>query len=343
LERKEKEIKIFKVKEDNDDVQAIPVGQGAPNKTAFVILNGPNGVLNTSPQGDDVLSITPWSERPPSQMQNPKLFRIKTGMNGILETSTQGDDQQYVPTSTTEAALYAPVTVIGNGTPNAVCITRGVNNFLDTWDLDGDDQEIPDPANSALKVVSSGSNGRCQTNANQTDLPASNPPNLTAIQDYLNERWGTQANIFFTVNTTVEEIEVNYDLDRDRKVQVPNPQTGGDSDEIYAMTRPVSANTVNMYWAGVDFSDLTILGVGGVNVQPNPGSHSWFASNTLTNQPRALHTIAHEIGHAIGRSGHTSENDLDLPYHRDLMYFKYFDPPTFSQCRVRNVDWDFVN
>jgi len=343
LERKEKEIKIFKVKEDNDDVQAIPVGQGAPNKTAFVILNGPNGVLNTSPQGDDVLSITPYWERPPSQITNPRLFRIKTGINGILETPTGGDDIQYQPGSAEEQALYAPVTVIGDGTPNSVCVTRGVNNFLDTYDLDGDDQEMPDPSNSALKVISSGSNGRCQTNANQTDLPASNPPSLTAIQDYLNERWGTQANIFFTVNANVQEIDVNYDLDRDRKVQAPNPQSGTDSDEINAMTQPVSADTVNMYWAGVDFSDLTLLGVGGVNVQPNPGSHSWFASNTLSDQTAVFPTIAHEIGHALGRRGHTSEDPAELHYQRDLMYFTFLGGAPFNQCRVRNVDWDFVN
>lgn len=341
LKRKEMEVKIFKVKEDNDDVQAIPVGQGAPNKTAFVILNGPNGVLNTSPQGDDVLSITPYWERPPSQIRNPRLFRIMTGTNGILESSVQGDDQQYVPTSSEEQALYAPVTEIGNGTPNAVCVTRGANNFLDTFDLDGDDQEIADPSNTALKVISAGTNGRCQTNANQTDLLASNPPSLTVIQDYLNARWGAQANVFFTVNATVQEIDVNYDLDRDRRVQVPNFQT--DTDEINAMTQPISGNTINMYWAGVDFSDVTILGIGGITGQPNPGSHSWFASNTLANQTRALHTIAHEIGHALGRKEHTSQDLLELHYQRDLMYFKFLEGAPFNQCRVRQPDWNLVN
>jgi hypothetical protein len=336
LIRKNKTIKIYKVKEDNDDVQATPVGQGAPNQTAYLILTGPNGVVDTSPQGDDVIGITPYWERPPSQRNNAKIFRIKTGLNGILETPLQGDDGQYIPTSAEEQRLYAPITVIGNGLADAICITRGVNDFLDTKDRDGDDQEIPDPANPSKTVISAGSNGRCQSRANNTDTPASNPPGISAIQDYLNTRWGRQANIFFTVDPNIQEIDVNYDLDRDGKVKTPTNRGTANTEEIDAMKQTQTANTINMYWAGLDFNDLTILGIGQSN-------HSWFAKNTLLDQPRALYTIAHEIGHSLGRNGHTSEDASALEYQRDLMYAYYLDPPTFNQCRIRREDWDLVN
>lgn len=157
-----------------------------------------------------------------------------------------------------------------------------------------------------------------------------------SIQNFLNDRWGIQANIYFTVDPNIEEIDVNYDLDRDRKVKTPSTTGNTDTEEIYAMKQSLSTNTINMYWAGVDFNNLNILGIGELN-------HSWFAKNTLLNQPRSLYTIAHEMGHSLGRSGHTSESQTGLEYQRDLMYAYYLDPPTFNQCRIRQVDWNIVN
>lgn len=339
LKRKEKTIKIYKVKEDNDDVQAIPVDQGTPNQTAYLILTGPNGVVDTSPQGDDVIGITPYWERPPSQRNNAKIFRIKTGLNGILETPLQGDDEQYIPTSAEEQRLYAPITVIGNGLADAICITRGVNDFLDTWDRNGDDQEISDPANPAKKVVSAGSNGRCQTRANKTDLPASNPPSITTIQNILNERWGRQVNIFFTVDPNIDEIDINYDLDRDRKLKAPNFSNNTDTEEVDAMKQSAPTDTINMYWAGVDFTDLRLIGLGS-----NSSPHSWFARNTLQESQAQINWIVgHEIGHTLGRSFHTSEDPNALEYQRDLMYYAFLTNASFNQCRIRREDWDSVN
>ena len=321
-------------------MQAIPEGQGTPNQTAYLILTGPNGVVDTSPQGDDVIGITPYWERPPSQRNNPKIFRIKTGLNGILETPLQGDDGQYIPINADEQRQYAAITVVGDGLGGATCVTRGTNDFLDTWDRNGDDQEIPDPTNPAKTVVSAGSNGRCQTRANNTDLPASNPPSTTTIQTILNERWGRQANIFFTVDLNVEEIDKNYDLDRDRKLQAPDFDNNTDMDEVNAMKQSVPANTINMYWAGLDFTDLNLIGVGS-----STSPHSWFAKNTLQGtQAKINWIVGHEIGHTLGQSLHTSEDINALEYQRDLMYYTFLNNnATFNQCRIRREDWDSVN
>jgi hypothetical protein len=144
--------------------------------------------------------------------------------------------------------------------------------------------------------------------------------------------------IFFKPPASQQEVDVNYDLNRDRKVKVPNLITNTDNKEIDSMIQPPAANTINMYRAGVDFTDLNVLGIG----RANP-SNSWFAKNTRTNEARALFTIGHEMGHAIGRDGHTSSDPLALEYQRDLMYFGYVEGATFNQCRVRQVDWNLVN
>lgn len=184
LKRIDKVIKIYKVKEDNDDVQAIPVGQGTPNSVAYVFSEGANGFIDTVAGGDDWLAPVPIGQRPPGY--SPRSRRVITGANGILETLPQGDDEIYSSTDESLMQLYAPVTVVGNGLTGAICITRGTNDFLDTWDRNGDDEEVPDPADSTKKLVAAGTNGRCQTHANNTDIPASNPPSVATIEPVCN-------------------------------------------------------------------------------------------------------------------------------------------------------------
>ncbi|MCD4824003.1 MAG: hypothetical protein K8S55_05310 [Phycisphaerae bacterium] len=70
--------------------QIIPSGQGAPN--AVAITAGANGVLNSTPGGDD----------------QPVGTSITTGANGVCETTKAGDDVQDIP--------------LNQGLPNQVCI-----------------------------------------------------------------------------------------------------------------------------------------------------------------------------------------------------------------------------
>jgi len=84
----------------NDDVQVIPVGQGAPD--AVAITAGPNMVLDTTPAGDDQIVGTD----------------ITTGADGVCDTNYAGDDVQVI--------------WFGYGEPDAIAITAGPDGCLDT-------------------------------------------------------------------------------------------------------------------------------------------------------------------------------------------------------------------
>ncbi len=340
LTRLEKKVVMYAVTESNDDVKAIPIGQGQPNHTAYVVLNGPNGVLDTTPDGDDNLSITPYYERPPDQRNNPRLWRVLTGTDGILDTPLKGDDQMYVPGSAAQADLYNPIPIVGNGTPNATCITSGANNFLDTIDRGGDDQETVDPNNSALKVVNAGANGRCQTDNNDHDISPPSLPSVTEVQNYLNNTtWGRQANIYFTV-TRGQDFTVNFDLDRDREFnEAPTPPSRISNEAAAIRNFRNDGTALNLYYFGMLIKPT-------ISTSPRPTAYSYFPleSGWFGTQGLAKQTAAHEIGHLLGRTGPTpldSHSPVGEDYYPDLMYPTYL--PAINQCRVRNPDWSKVN
>jgi len=89
-----------------DDVQVIPVDQGAPN--VVCIVAGSDGVLDTTVVGgdDQIVGDT-----------------VTTGANGICETDGHNDDDQGIDQ--------------GDGQEYAVCITAGPNGVLDTHPAEG--------------------------------------------------------------------------------------------------------------------------------------------------------------------------------------------------------------
>ena len=109
---------------------------------------------------------------------------------------------------------YAPVTELFTGFQGAICVTRGRNNFLDTVKR-GNDEYVPDANDPTLMVISAGSDGRCDTRANNTNITPPNLPNAAALQNYLNNTtWGRQSNFYFTV-TLGQPVAVNFDFNRD--------------------------------------------------------------------------------------------------------------------------------
>jgi len=105
-----------------DDIQIISFGKGKPDTTA--ITAGSNGILDTTPSGDDRINSN----------------TIITGANGICNTIALGDDVQIIS--------------INRGEPNSIIILPGPNDFIDT-DPNNDDSII----SGGLKF-SIGANGK---------------------------------------------------------------------------------------------------------------------------------------------------------------------------------------
>ena len=331
LPRKEKNVVIYAVTEENDDVRVIPPGQGQPNTVAYVFSPGSNGFIDTVAQGDDWLAPVPIGQRPPGY--DARSRRVFTGENGILETMPEGDDEIFTSDSKEEMRLYAPISEFGTGQAEAVCITSGANRFLDTLpNPRSDDVEREDPNDPSLRVITAGPNGRCNTDANRTNVPPPALPNVQGLQDYLNNTtWGRQSNIFFTV-TVGSPFTVNFDLNRNGELRDPRDST----DEAYAIKNfRRDPNAYNLYYMGMrieEFQGGRLAAVAEHNSDTGEGN-GWFGTDGLSNQ-----TTAHELGHMLGRNGHSPTGET---YWRDLMYPSIVS--TVNQCRVREPDWNLVH
>ena len=350
LPRKEKNVVIYAVTEENDDVRVIPPGQGQPNSVAYVFSPGPNGFIDTVAQGDDWLAPVPIGQRPPGY--DARSRRVFTGENGILETMPEGDDEIFTSDDKEQMRLYAPISEFGTGQAEAVCVTSGPNRFLDTLpNPRSDDVERVDPNDPSLRIVTAGPNGRCNTDANKTNIL---PPSIlrdsssssavnfrNGLQNYLNNTtWARQSNIHFDVSQQ-PGLTVNFDLDRDKKLRRPVQSDATSYGELNAIKggQTPPSDTFNLYYVGVEFNIADVLGLAFLRDQ-----HVWIGSRSFVNNG-AYPTAAHEIGHAMG-SDHTYEpgpnpnplsRDFQL-YQSDLMFGGYLQG-TVNQCRVREPQW----
>ncbi len=98
-----------------DDVQVIPVGQGAPNSLCVTDGNGDNSMA--APIGDDGLT-------PPGCTNGVNCTGILSGANGICNTAAAAGDTQNI--------------ALGKGQANAICVSPGADQTLQTG-VGGDD------------------------------------------------------------------------------------------------------------------------------------------------------------------------------------------------------------
>jgi hypothetical protein len=131
-----------------DDLQEIPVGQGAPHEDA--VRCGPNQVAESFAGGDDVQRIAPGDN-----CGGPNAIVVDTGPDGVTASTAGGDDVQ----------LLLP----GTGLENAGCMIAGADGLASTPDpLVGDDRrQIPfGTAEPNTAVIRCGLNQVAETFAN---------------------------------------------------------------------------------------------------------------------------------------------------------------------------------
>jgi len=279
-----KTIKIHAVTEDDDDVQVIEPGDWSTNDVCVTV--GANGTLETTPVGDDLtVGAT-----------------ITTGANGICDTIVSSDDVQVIPG--------------GDKKAYSICVTAGANGFRDTV-LMGDDTVSGDD-------ITTGPDGICDTVAYSTDLAPAFDPSAADLESYLNDVWGKQANIYFSV--TKSNIQVNYDLDRSNTLAHPSLGPAANPAEDNAISTAAKDTSVDFNIYYVFIRDQTI---GTTNITRG---ETWTAAN---GDNTSLNHTAHEVGHllSIPESGHSTDQS-------DLMYRAGIST---NPTRVIKRDWDTVN
>lgn len=255
----------------------------------------------------------------------PNQVCITPGTNDVLDTLPDGDDMVVGKNITTgadgicntvAAATDQQLIAYGNCQPGAVCVAKGANNFRDTVPA-GDDVA----SGSSILV---GNDGICNTTANATPLVPTDVPTAAVLQEYLNSiTWGKQANVFFTVVRA--DYSVNYDWTRDGKLADPYELS-----ETWVEIETITAMGKN---SNVDFNIYYVKNYEvPVALSDDRRGEAWVGDE---HDGTSLYATAHEIGHLLGRRGHT-----DAVTGRDLMGA---DDSATSPCHVLRVDWNAVN
>jgi hypothetical protein len=262
-ERVTKSVCIHAVTEGNDDAEIVGLGLGQPNQPC--VSAGLNGVLDTVPAGNDAVAGN----------------AVTTGPNGICQTAVAGDDVQVIP--------------VNQGKPGALCVGPGANGFVDSR-VQGDD---------ALTAggITTGPDGICDTLANHYDLPPANCPSAAELAAYLNDVWGKQANVWFTV--TRSDCTVNYDLDRSGTLAHPNRGAAPNPAEAETISAEARDNSVdyNIYYVyAFDYSIGTTSNERGETLTAGEGRKSVIHDASFF--PVCPVPARHLAEHSKGRSGH---------------------------------------
>ncbi|HJQ82954.1 MAG TPA: hypothetical protein VKA21_02685 [Candidatus Binatia bacterium] len=174
-----------------DDLQATPVGAGAPFENA--VRCGADRVATSVAAGDDRQLIALGAD-----CQNPGTAVIDTGADGIASSPAVGDDVQLIAVGAGAARSDCVIAgangladtpdpvggddgrliPVGTALPNAVVVRCGPNRIVETHannvNASGDDVQLVAPGgacqNANTPVVDSGANGIADTRAEGSDL-----------------------------------------------------------------------------------------------------------------------------------------------------------------------------
>ncbi len=200
----------------------------------------------------------------------------------------------------------------GTGAAGQVAIEAGVNGTIDSVP-GGDDEIVPaGPPFFSGPYVSTGPDGVCNTTRLGDDtlllrpglIPPVHVPDATTLQTYLNNVYGSQANVYFTV--TRSDITIDYDSDKNSKLYVERTFTAFEMSKLVTAVAATPGYHV-FYVADFDYTP-----------QPDAIGIALLPGRFCVVEDRAfdsdyLLTTAHELGHCFGLQ-HTNEpSDSYIP------------------------------
>jgi len=191
-----------------------------------------------------------------------------------------------------------------------ICVSPGPNGKRDTNKSDSTDDVV------SGENILVGQNLRCDTTANDVDLPTVQGFSAIDVQNYLNGVFKQCVTSFVVTDGTYSR--VNYDLNRDGKL---NRLTTQEKQAIIDGAKDTHYN-FNIFVVG-DIDDT-------VGFASSPGPYIYVKYNVQ------LHVIAHEMGHALGN---LSNILLESPVQDDENLMSH----TWLGERLRMGQWDMCN
>ena len=251
----------------------------------------------------------------------------------------------------------APPSPSGGWTPNQVCVTATDGVLWST--LGGDDQQ-------SGMTINTGANGVCETTADPhdrqvipvgwgipKDIVPQNAPSASALQTYLNQIFGTQANVYFTV--TRSDFSCDYDeYPQDGTMEAYSPQGFTSKEENVIYSNQDTTADYNVFYV----QNFVALGPGNGGLVPdyNTIGITHYTKKVTVIRDAAgssiLNTSAHEIGHLLDLA-HTDKSTLPGggpnpaytgtlpdPSPSDRLMYPY---TSGSNILLIQPEWDIVN
>jgi len=163
--------------------------------------------------------------------------------------------------------------------------------------------------------------------------PAPQGPSQSTIQDFLDDTWGLQANVYNRVNRVAGVVEVDYDVNNDNAMEASPGSSVGDELDVVIQNVPAADADINIFY--VDQIVRDGRDVNGFHTR-DPATQKSYA---FVEAERRIDTTAHEYGHALGLNSIDGEGHSET--RTDVMGIPTPTSPLREQ--IRRYDWNIVN
>jgi len=298
-------------------------GQTAePKGVRFAADPGASGAISAHCTGlDDTKNLDPrWLMVPLLESNasgsNTVLLKVKKGWENVLlrtaDPSTvtispdHPTDKVTVLTLTGSKIGVVDITAVASNNPNSVKATLRVSVKPKTsWIV-------------SLFGITEKNSGVAPTNI----------PDAGSLSVYLNNAYGKQANMFFSVNpASTSNLQIPYDQDNNKRLNyvgtsVQGPEADSITNYMFAIPKIPAANEKWMFY---------VHEINPTAVEGFAGSGAGFLEDQATNGQ--VQKTAHELGHSLG-IGFNSTDKLDL-------MFEHADGS--QPCRIPRSQWKLIN
>jgi hypothetical protein len=326
--------KSLQVESGQDNIIINVQPQGAERAITFTPLSPTLQVINFTPINDTKHKLSVMATAIGEQ---DIMFYVGHFGDDIMRVKCYGVSKRQEPRKANVIIVHESnddiqVIPYGYETPDktAVVISSGNNRFLDSkyGYVGGDDQIIYDGI-TGDSVVIAGENQICESYAYNTDVRTTLISG-TRLQDTLNKYYSQSG--YEWIVTDVREVTINFDLNKDGKVDVTVWETA----EMKAISDNIDINATTFSIIVVDNSNDESSGFSEF-LERNPEQISFVHPVNASN---IYMTICHELGHGAFGLRHPFNEFTGFPIGgKDVLNIMNYGT---SRNKFRKYQWDII-
>jgi hypothetical protein len=318
--------------QDNIIINVQP--QGAESVITFTSSNPTLQVLNFAPISDTKYKLSVMAT---TIEESDIVFYVGHFEDDIMRIKCYGMSKQIRPREARVIIVHesnddVQVVPYGSETPSetTIVISSGNNRFLDSkWGYIGGDDAVIYDAVTGDSVVVAGANKICESYAYNTDVRTT-LISRESVQDTLDKYYSQSG--FEWIVTSIEEVTINFDLNKDGKIDVTRWETA----EMEAISNNINIDATTFSIIVVDNSHDGSLGFSAF-FERNPKQIAFVHP---INAPNIYMTICHELGHGAFGLQHPFHEFANFPQGgKDVSNIMNYGT---RRNKFRKYQWDII-